>query len=167
MTHDDHPGRTGPIRRRHRRVGPAAGLAWCAGTTIGSALLVPADPSGGYYLIDHGRTQHFDTSWDAVGSVAVITALMVAVAGVMLGAHALLTRQHPSVGPSTGLSLAAGSLLLLAGLIQLTVPLTAAHPGSSWAGWLVLGSAALFVTTVFAFAVRATWQAKGTEKDLR
>lgn len=156
MNHDDHPGRTGSAHRRRRWAGLAAGLAWCAGTTVGSALLVPSDPAGGYYLIDHGRAEHFDTRWGAVGSVAVITALLVVLAGGLLAVRALPAGN----GPKTGLLLAASLLLLLGGLIQVSVPLVAAQPGSGWTAWVVLAGAAVFVIAVFAVVARAACRSR-------
>jgi hypothetical protein len=112
-----------------------------------------------------GRIEHHATRLGAVGAVAVISALLWALAGVIVGIQSTLVQKRTSGGPRasgvapTALWFAVGSLLLLGGIIQLSVPPMASHPASGWAAGQVLATVGLFVVVIFTLVGRGIWQA--------
>jgi hypothetical protein len=83
--HADDPLPTGATRRRLPWIVLAAGLVWCATAITCSALLVPPDGAGGFYLIDHGRTEHYGTRLAAVTPFIVIAGLLCAAGAGIVG----------------------------------------------------------------------------------
>jgi hypothetical protein len=159
--HSDQPDHIGARRRRRPFIVFAVGLAWCAAAIVCSALLVPPDGAGGFYLIDHGRIEHYNSRLAAVTPFLVITGLLCATAALSLGAPSLLARTRPTGAPAApvGVTLAAGFALLLGGLIPLSVTAMAANPDSVWTAWLALAAAALFMLAIFSLVARVTWRA--------
>jgi ABC-type Na+ efflux pump permease subunit len=147
---DQRQARGGPARRRSPWTVLAVGTCWCAVAIICSAALVPPDDEGGFYLIDHGRIEHYPSRLASVTPFIVIAAIACLLAAMLL----FIPRVAAGVR-TAGPALTAGFLLLVGGLIPLSVTLMAARPQSSWTPWLVLAPAALFVVTVVGLAARA------------
>jgi hypothetical protein len=136
----------------------AVGVGWFVVATVACAWLVPADADG-FYLIDHGRAEHYASRVAAVGDLALVGVLLVGVAVVIL----VRSRRAPDRAV-----LGAAPLLLVAGLLPLVVTLASRHPGGAWSSWLVLSTVAVGVLApVLGPTAHSAWRAHRSPRPPR
>jgi hypothetical protein len=148
----------------------AIGGAWCTVAIACSAWLVPSDGASGFYLVDHGRIEHFDTRLAAVTPFVAIAVFLFSLAAVILLLGTGVARAAARGGvPLASVPAAAkmGSVLpmLLAGLIPLSV--IAAARGDAWPTWLVLVVVVLAVLALLGGVVRTVRRAHGAMREGR